>query len=105
MDITDLYSRLTAAELVIFGWQVALFFITLAILIMFGRTQLSLITTYLFTLFWAFYFYWGSYIASNASLIPLVVYAFCGVLHVVLTVVAFYQEGKKSSVPKGRIED
>ena len=85
-------------EVLILGWQVALFLVTIGIFLSLARTKLTLITTYLFTLFWGFYFYWGTYIASgDAALIPLAVYVFCGVLHVVLTAVSFYQEDRKAT--------
>lgn len=99
MVLTDM----DTIDVLILGWQVALFFITLAILLFLGRTKLSLITTYLFTLFWGFYFYWGSYIASNASLLPLAIYVACGMLHVGLTVFALHQNGEGASMPRQTI--
>ena len=98
MDLTRMFSDLSPAELMILGWQMALFLITISILVILGRKRLSLIATYLFTLFWGFYFYWGSYLSSSsASLLPVALYAFCGLLHVVLTALSFYQEDRKAS--------
>ncbi|MBI4525609.1 MAG: hypothetical protein HY695_17565 [Deltaproteobacteria bacterium] len=91
-------SELSPVELLILAWQSALFLITMGVLVFIGRKKLSLIATYLFTLFWGFYFYWGSYLSSStASLVPLAIYAFCGILHVSLTVLSFYQEDRKAS--------
>ncbi len=97
MDITAIFSELSPMEQMMLGWQIGLFLITISILVILGRKRLSLITTYLFTLFWGFYFYWGTYLTSStASLFPLALYAFCGVLHVVLTAISFYQEDRKA---------
>ncbi len=98
MDLTRIFTEMSPTELMILGWQVALFLITISVLVILGRKKLSLITTYLFTLFWGFYFYWGSYLSSSsASLLPLALYAFCGILHVVLTAISFYQEDRKAT--------
>ena len=106
MDETWILAHLGPADVVILAWQMGLFVITLSILVLTKRTQLSLITTYLFTLYWGFYFYWGNYIASaGASTIPVLVYAFFGILQAALTAFAFYQESPKAASPEGEKQD
>ena len=106
MDETWILAHLGPADVVILAWQMGLFVITLSIFALMKRTQLSLITTYLFTLYWGFYFYWGNYIASaGASTIPVLVYASFGILQAALTAFAFYQESPKASSPEGEKQD
>lgn len=106
MDETWILAHLGPADVVILAWQMGLFVITLSIFVLMKRTQLSLITTYLFTLYWGFYLYWGNYIASaGASTIPVLVYAFFGILQAALTAFAFYQDRPKASSPEGEKQD
>jgi len=103
MDETGILSQIGSPDLIILAWQMGLFLVALSIFVLMKRTQLSLITTYLFTLYWGFYLYWGNYIASaGASTIPVLVYAFFGILQAILTSVAFYQENPKASSPESR---
>ncbi len=106
MDESWILAQLGPANVVILAWQMGLFLITLSIFVLMKRTQLSLITTYLFTLYWGFYLYWGNYIASaGASTIPVLVYAFFGILQAALTAIAFYQDRPKAASPEGAKQD
>lgn len=106
MDETWIFSHFGPADVIILAWQMGLFVVTLSIFVLTKRTQLSLITTYLFTLYWGFYIYWGHYIASaGGSTIPVLIYAFFGILQAALTVLAFYQERPKASSPEEEKQD
>ena len=106
MDETWILSHFGPADVIILAWQIGLFLITLSIFVLMKRIQLSLITTYLFTLYWGFYLYWGNYIVSaGASTIPVLVYAFFGILQAALTTIAFYQDRPKASSPEGEKSD
>jgi len=80
-------------ELVIPAWQMALFIVTISVFMLIQRIKLTLIITFLFTFYWAFFLYWGDVIASFAKF-PLVaaLYLVSGVIYVVLTLIAFYRE-------------
>jgi hypothetical protein len=57
------------------------------------RYKLSLVITYSFTLYWAFFIHWGTLISAT-GIFPTEgsIYLMCGVMHVILTLVAFFKE-------------
>ena len=88
-----LLSQMLLIELVIPAWQMALFIVTISVFILIQRIKLTLIITFLFTFYWAFFLYWGDVLASFAKF-PFVaaVYLVSGVIYTVLTLIAFYRE-------------
>jgi hypothetical protein len=80
-------------DLVIPAWQMALFIVTISVFILIQRIKLTLIITFLFTFYWAFFLYWGDVLASFGKF-PFVaaVYLVSGVIYTVLTLIAFYRE-------------
>ncbi len=93
VNTQSLLSQMLLIELVIPAWQMALFIVTISIFMLIQRIKLTLITTFLFTFYWAFFLYWGNVLASFAKF-PFVaaLYLVSGVIYIVLTLIAFYRE-------------
>jgi len=91
LDVTTLLDLGLAAQ-VISVWQVFIYIALMVPFLLFQRTRLCLLITYLFTYYLAFLIYWGDFIASAGSLVPFAVYTFCGLAIVVLFVAASFQE-------------
>ena len=93
VNTQSLLSQMLLIELVIPAWQMALFIVTISVFILIQRIKLTLIITFLFTFYWAFFLYWGDVLASFAKF-PFVaaVYLVSGVIYTVLTLIAFYRE-------------
>jgi hypothetical protein len=89
MEISDLGGVVLAIP----AWQVGFFIALISIFMLNKSHRLSLITTYLFTLYWGFVVY-GQEFVQTAQSSPLVlsVYIICGMAHVILTLVAFFQQ-------------
>lgn len=89
MDVTEL----GGVMLQIPAWQGALFVALISIFMLRQDRKLCLITTYLFTLYWGFVLYGQEFIqTSQGSPTVLSIYIICGMIHVILTLVAFFQE-------------
>jgi len=75
------------------AWHIALYIAISAIFMLIQQRRLCLITTYLFTFYWGFYIYADEFVmvASNSTL-ALSSYIICGMLLIVLSLVAFLQE-------------
>ena len=93
VNTQSLLSQMLLIELVIPAWQMALFIVTISVFMLIQRIKLTLIITFLFTFYWAFFLYWGDVIASFAKF-PFVaaLYLVSGVIYIVLTLIAFYRE-------------
>ena len=81
-------------------WQVFLYILITIFLLLFGRTRLCLLVTYLFAYYLAFLIYWGDFIAESGSLTPFAIYALSGLAIVVLFAAASYAE--RSQTKEGR---
>jgi len=73
-------------------WQVFLYVAIMVPCLLFQRTKLCLLVTYLFTYYLAFLIYWGDFIASAGSMVPFAIYALSGLAIVVLFVAASFSE-------------
>jgi hypothetical protein len=81
-------------ELSIPAWQMGLFIVIVSICMLLERHKVALISTYLFTLYWVYFLYWGEVISSFGSLPNMAtLFILCGLFHVMLTLVAFLKEG------------
>ena len=90
---TTLLSQVLVLELVIPAWQMALFIALISVSMLAQRVKLCLLTTYLFSFYWAFFLYWGDVIASLGSFPKAAsLYLIFGMIHIVLTLIAFYRE-------------
>lgn len=93
MDEGSFFYQITDITLTIPAWQVALYVLIVSVFMLVGKNKLTLLTTYLFTLYWGFFLYWGDVMASLGSLPALAtLYLLCGMLHVTLTLIAFFKE-------------
>ena len=74
------------------AWQMAFYIVIISVLMLGDRLKLCLITTYLFTLYWRFFLYWGEAMA-NVGRIPTlsVIYLIGGIIHVTLTLIVFFR--------------
>ena len=90
MSDAEILYQIAVMNLSIPVWQVAIYVGVTTISMLLGRIKLCLITTYLFTLYWGFFLYWGE-VMSSLSSFPYMgtLYIVCGMLHIALTVVAF----------------
>ena len=68
MDEGSIFYHIADINLTIPAWQVALYVIVTSVFMLAGRHKLNLLTTYLFTLYWGFFLYWGDVMASLGSL-------------------------------------
>ena len=58
------------------------------------RVKLCLVTIFLFTFYWCFFFYWGDIFASfNKFPNVASLYLSSGTIYISLTLIAFFQEG------------
>ena len=90
MSEGDVLYQITSLNLTIPVWEVALYVGLTSVFMLLGRVKLCLVTSYLFTLYWGFILYWGQAMTSLATYPNLgTIYLVCGMLHVVLTMVAF----------------
>ncbi len=89
--IDHLIALFPAADIVIPAWQMTLYVSIITIFMLVQDYKLSLITTYLFTLYWGFFLYFGDFFGSVSSFAPTLFIVF-GLIHVVLTLIAFWQE-------------
>ena len=93
MDNTIL-SQFPYFNLVIPAWQMGLYIAMISLCMLAGSYKLSLIVTYLFTLYWAFFIYWGEVLQTLGNFpVEATWYILLGLLHVILTLIAFFREG------------
>lgn len=79
-------------------WQVFFYIALLIPFLLFQRTKICLLITYLFTYYLAFLIYWGDFIADAGSLAPFFLYTFSGLAIVVLFVASsFYEKAQKKT--------
>ncbi len=83
----DLLTQFPSVELVIPAWQMVIYISLISIFMLARDFKLCLITTYLFTLYWGFFLYFGDFIGS-LSTFPPALFAIFGLIHVVLTLIA-----------------
>ncbi len=75
------------------AWHIALYIAISAIFMLMQQRRLCLITTYLFTFYWGFYIYADEFVmVASGSTLALSSYIICGMLLIVLSLVAFLQE-------------
>ena len=75
------------------AWHIALYIAISAIFMLVEQRRLCLITTYLFTFYWGFYIYADEFVmVASDSTLALSSYIICGMLLIVLSLVAFLQE-------------
>jgi len=75
------------------AWHIALYIAISAIFMLMQQRRLCLITTYLFTFYWGFYIYADEFMmVASGSTLALSSYIICGMLLIVLSLVAFLQE-------------
>ncbi len=81
-------------DMTIPAWQMALFIIIISIFMLLQRHKLCLVTTYLFTFYWAFFLYWGEVVLSSFGRLPhaAVLYLVFGTIHITLTLIGLFQE-------------
>ncbi len=89
--IDDLLAQFPSVELVIPAWQMALYVFIVSIFMLVQDLKLTLITTYLFTLYWGFFLYFGDFV-GGLSTVPAFLFVFFGLIHVLLTLFAFHQK-------------
>ena len=73
-------------------WQVFLYIAIMVPCLLFQRSKLCLLITYLFAYYLAFLIYWGDFIADAGSMMPFAIYALSGLAIVVLFVAASFSE-------------
>ena len=73
-------------------WQVFFYIAIMLPCLLFQRTKLCLLITYLFAYYLAFLVYWGETIAAAGSMVPFAVYVLSGLAIVVLFVASSYSE-------------
>jgi hypothetical protein len=80
-------------NLVIPAWQMGLYLAVISICMLSSSYRLSLLVTYVFTLYWGFFLYWGE-ILRNIGTFPVEAtwFLLLGLLHVALTLTAFFKE-------------
>ncbi len=75
------------------AWHIALYIAISAIFMLMQQRRLCLIATYLFTFYWGFYIYADEFVmVARNSTLALSSYIICGMLLIVLSLVAFLQE-------------
>ncbi|MFB3062643.1 MAG: hypothetical protein ACE10C_14860 [Candidatus Binatia bacterium] len=75
------------------AWHIALYIAISAIFMLMQQRRLCLIVTYLFTFYWGFYIYADEFVmVASDSTLALSSYIICGMLLIVLSLVAFLQE-------------
>ncbi|NIO11072.1 MAG: hypothetical protein GTO40_24890 [Deltaproteobacteria bacterium] len=75
------------------AWHIALYIAISAVFLLMQQRKLSLITTYVFSFYWAFYIYADEFVmVASDSALAMSSYILCGMLLVVLSLVAFLQE-------------
>ncbi len=89
--MTDLLILLSTDQLVIPFWQMAMYLSILSLLMLARGHKLALITTFLFTFYWAFFLYFVDSMDSVGTF-PATLYVVFGFCHVVFTIMAFMQE-------------
>ncbi len=95
MDPTGIQT-LGEVNLVIPAWQMGLFVAFVSLFMLLGRTQLGLIVTYLFVLYWGFILYWPKFVdAAEGDPVALAIYAVCGLVLVFLALLSFVYHPSK----------
>ncbi len=75
------------------AWQIGIYIGLSSIFMLLQERKLSLVTTYLFTFYWGFYVYGDEFmVAAGGSNFALSLYIGCGILLVVFSLYAFFQE-------------
>ncbi len=80
-------------NLVIPAWQMGLYIAIISLCMLGSSYKLSLLVTYLFTLYWGFFLYWGE-VLRNIGIFPVEAtwFLILGTLHVILTLMAFFKD-------------
>ncbi|MFQ5683550.1 MAG: hypothetical protein ACE5HC_09790 [Candidatus Binatia bacterium] len=93
MGESEILHQIVFWELSIPAWQMAIYIIVITFCMLFERHKLALLTTYIFTLYWVYFLYWGDAIALfGTSPNAATLFLLFGMLHVTLTMIAFFKE-------------
>ncbi len=93
MSEIQILSQIPFLELTIPAWQMAFYVLIITVCMLFERHRVALLTSYLFTLYWGFFLYFGDVISSFVAFPnTATLYILCGLLHLTLTLVAFLKE-------------
>ena len=81
-------------DLVIPAWQMGMYVGIISLCMLAHADKLSLIVTYLFTLYWGYFVVWGDVLQSMGGSFPVAAswFLILGAVHVILTVIAFFRE-------------
>ena len=92
MDEGAFFNQIADFALAVPAWQMAFYIVIMSVFMLASRLKLCLITTYLFTLYWAFFLYWAEAMANIGRLPTLsTIYLIGGIMHVTLTLIAFFR--------------
>lgn len=93
MGETKVLHEIAFLELAIPAWQMAAYILVISLCMLMERTKLALISTYLFTLYWCFFLYWGDVVSSFGTFPNMAtLFLLSSSLHITLTLVAFMKE-------------
>jgi hypothetical protein len=89
----EILNQMLFFELNIPAWQMVLYVLMISVCMLLEKHKLALITTYVFTLNWGFFFYFGDVIYSFRVFPNMAtLFLLSGLLHISLTLVAFLRE-------------
>jgi hypothetical protein len=92
MGISSLQA-LGEVNFVIPAWQIGLFVALFSLLLLSGRSYLSIVVTYLFILYWGFILHWPDFVAAaEGSSLALTLYIVSGLVIALLAVLAFFYQ-------------
>ena len=93
MDAANL-SQFPYFNLVIPAWQMGMYVGIISLCMLVHADKLSLIVTYLFTLYWGYFVIWGDVLQSIGGSSPVsgTWFLILGTVHVILTLITFFRE-------------
>lgn len=93
MSEAAILSQIPFLELTIPVWEMAFFVLIITVCMLLEWHRVALLTSYVFTLYWGFFLYFGDVVSSFVAFPNMAtLYILCGLLHVTLTLVAFLRE-------------
>ena len=85
--VFDLLTQILSFDLVVPAWQMVIFVSLISLFMIERDYKLYMITTVLFTSYWGFLFYRTDFIGAFTTF-PLTFYAYCGLVHIAITLIA-----------------
>ncbi len=80
-------------NLTIPAWQMGLFIGLVSLSMLWGRTQLGLIVSYLFVFYWGFILYWPSFASvTESNPLAMTFYICCGLAIAFLALLTFFYQ-------------